>query len=87
MIEIENAFGKDKIDNEVSVSLFVKLEAIVGNYFLSEVTNGVFDGLWNSVYFDPAINCETEIIECIPENLIGYVDKNERWAFILDRIN
>ena len=53
--------------------------------YFSEVTNGVFDGLWNSIYFDTYINSETEGINCIDKNLIGYVDKEIRWAFILDK--
>ena len=84
MIEIENVFTKHKHKKRTSFSLFGKL-AMVGNYFLSEVTNGVFGGLWNSIYFDTDIGTETECIKCIDKNLIGYVDKEIRWAFILDK--
>ena len=31
----------------------------------------------------PNINSEIECVECVPENLIGYIDRQERWAFIL----
>ena len=84
MIEIENVFTKHNHKKRTSFSLFGKL-AMVGNYFLSEVTNGVFGGLWNSIYFDTDIGTETECIKCIDKNLIGYVDKEIRWAFILDK--
>lgn len=84
MIEIDNLFNNNKKKHSSSMSLIAKLEAFVGNYFLSEITYGSFRGLWNTVYFNPNINNEIECVECIPENLIGYVDRQERWAFIID---
>lgn len=83
MIEIDNLFNNNKKRHGSSMSLAGKLEAIVGNYFLSEITYGSFRGLWNTVYFNPNINSEIECVECVPENLIGYVDRQERWAFII----
>ncbi|WP_274952756.1 hypothetical protein [Angelakisella massiliensis] len=85
MIELGNLFAAPKETPPVSISLFGKLEAIVGGYFLSEVTCGVFRGLWNSLYFDPSGQWERDGVKTIPENLIGYVDRKERWAFILER--
>ena len=85
MIELGNLFAAQKEKPPVSISLFGKLEAIVGGYFLSEVTCGVFRGLWNSLYFDPSGQWERDGVKTIPENLIGYVDLKERWAFILER--
>ncbi len=85
MIEIEKAFINNGKKRDCSMSLFGKLEAVIGNYFLCEITEGVFHGLWNTIYFDPEINGEIECVECIPENLIGYVDREERWVFILDK--
>ena len=84
MIEIEKAFINNGKKRDCSMSLFGKLEAVIGNYFLCEITEGVFHGLWNTIYFDPEINGEIECVECIPENLIGYVDRQERWAFIIN---
>ena len=83
MIEIENLFINHNNKNKISYSLFGKL-AMSGNYFVSEVTYGVFGGLWNSIYFDNDINSEIEGINCIDKNLIGYVDKEIRWAFIIE---
>lgn len=85
MIEIEKALINNGKRRGYSMSLSGKLEAIIGNYFLSEVTEGVFCGLWNTIYFDPEINGEIECVACTLENLIGYVDKEERWVFILDK--
>lgn len=85
MIDIEKLFTDNEKKRRLSMSLSGKLEAIAGNYFLSEITFGVFRGLWNSIYFDPKINSEIESVECISENLIGYVDRGERWVFILDK--
>ena len=84
MIEIEQALINSIRKCSPSMSLFGKLEAIIGNYFLSEITYGVYRGLWNSIYYDPKINGEIESVECIPKNLIGYVDREERWAIIVD---
>lgn len=85
MIEIEKVLINNGKKRGFSMSLFGKLEAIIGNYFLSEITEGVFRGLWNTIYFDPEINGEIECAACTPENLIGYVDREERWVFILDK--
>ena len=85
MVEIEQLFINNKTPHNSSMSLGGKLEAIIGNYFLSEITYGVLRGLWNTIYFDPDIDSEIECVECIPENLIGYVDRKERWAIILDK--
>ena len=85
MIEIEKLFISRERKCSRSMSLFMKLEGIIGNYFLSEVTYGVFQGLWNTIYFDAKINNEIEGVKCIPGNIIGYVDREERWVFILDK--
>ncbi len=53
MIEIEKLLIDYERKHSLSMSLFGKLEAVIGNYFLSEVTYGVFNGLWNTIYFDP----------------------------------
>lgn len=85
MIEIGKLLISNEQKHNFSISLWCKLEAIIGNYFLSEITYGVYRGLWNTIYFDPEVNSETECVECIPENLIGYVDRKERWVFILNK--
>ena len=85
MLEIEKLLTDGKKDKQCTMSLMGKLEAIVGNYFLSEMTFGIYRGLWNMVYFDPDIDSEIQEVACTPKNLIGYVDREERWAFILDQ--
>lgn len=66
-----------------AISLSGKLEGVIGNYFVSQVTHGIFDGLWYSVYYDPSVDYLKEAIKR-DRNLIGYVDKYIRWAFILE---
>ena len=35
---------------QAAISLSGELEGVIGNSFVSQVTNGIFDGLWYSVY-------------------------------------
>jgi len=84
MIELEKVLTTRKEKVNTPISLFGKLEAIVGNYFLSEVTNGIYGGLWNSLYFDGTIDSDYESVERISQNLIGYVDQELRWAFVIE---
>lgn len=86
MIEIEDLLVQTRKKHSTDkVSLFGKLEAIIGGYFLSEVTDGIFGGLWNTVYFDQNVKDGLGEVKCSSENIIGYVDREERWAIILDK--
>lgn len=80
---IDEFLNNKQEQGQLAISLCGKLEGIVGNYFVSQVTNGIFDGLWYSVYCDPSVDYLKEAIKR-DRNLIGYVDKYIRWAFILD---
>lgn len=68
---------------QAAISLSGELEGVIGNYFVSQVTNGIFDGLWYSVYYDSSIDYLKKAIKR-DRNLIGYVEKSIRWAFILE---
>ena len=70
--------------HQPAISLCGKLEGIIGNYFVSQVTNGIFDGLWYSIYYDSSVDYLKEAVKR-DHNLIGYVDKSIRWAFVLEK--
>ncbi len=80
---IDEFLNNKQEQGQLAISLCGKLEGIVGNYFVSQVTHGIFEGLWYSVYSDPSVDYLKEAIKR-DRNLIGYVDKYIRWAFILE---
>lgn len=73
---VENTTIKEK-----RISLSGKLEAIIGNYFVSG--EGIPD-VWNllTVYYDSEIDTYTESVELIPENIVAYVEPDYKWAFV-----
>lgn len=81
---IDEFLNNKQEQRQPAISLCGKLEGIVGNYFISQVTNGIFDGLWYSIYYDPSVDYLKEAIKR-DRNLIGYVDKSIRWAFVLEK--
>ena len=65
------------------ISLCGKLEAIVGNYFVSGA--GIpEDWPMQTVYYDPEVDSYTEEVKLIPENIVAFVEANNKWAFVLN---
>lgn len=84
MKAIDEFLNNKREQRQPAISLCGKLEGIIGNYFVSQVTNGIFDGLWYSIYYDSSVDYLKEAVKR-DRNLIGYVDKSIRWAFVLEK--
>ena len=71
MIKLNDYFHLDKQATKGSMSLSGKLEAIVGNYFVSGEGNP--DETIYTIYYDPTIDSYYDSVELVDKNLIGYV--------------
>ncbi len=80
MIKLNDYFHLDKQATKGSMSLSGKLEAIVGNYFVSGEGNP--DETIYTIYYDPTIDSYYDSVELVDKNLIGYVTSDDEYAFI-----
>lgn len=80
MIKLNDYFHLDKQATKGSMSLSGKLEAIVGNYFVSGEGNP--DEIIYTIYYDPTIDSYYDSVELVDKNLIGYVTSDYEYAFI-----
>ncbi len=80
MIKLNDYFHLDKQATKGSMSLSGKLEAIVGNYFVSGEGNP--DETIYTIYYDPTIDSYYDSVELVDKNLIGYVTSDYEYAFI-----
>lgn len=82
MMEISSIFSIHSNTQPQWISLCGHLEAIIGNYFLSQAGNP--DAYWYAIYYDSSIDKNNECVEEIDKNLIGYVYCDDRVAFVLN---
>lgn len=80
MIKLNDYFHLDKRATKGSMSLSGKLEAIVGNYFVSGEGNP--DETIYTIYYDPTIDSYYNSVELVDKNRIGYVTSDYEYAFI-----
>ena len=81
MKRINDYFLSTKKRKEVKpwISLCGKLEAMVGNYFLSGA--GVPDNEIQILYYDSTVGLDDEIHK-VKENIVAYIFENENVAFV-----
>lgn len=81
MKRINDYFLSAKKRQEVKpwISLCGKLEAMVGNYFLSGAGNP--DNEIQTLYYDPTVGAYDEI-RLLKENIVAYILENENVAFV-----
>ena len=69
MVLLNNYFHNDKLANEGTISVSGKLEAFIGNYFVSG--EGCPGETVLLIYYDPKIDSYYNAVECIKENLVN----------------
>ena len=81
MKRINDYFSSTKKRKEVKqwISLCGKLEAMVGNYFLSGA--GIPDNEIQILYYDSTVGFYDEI-RLVKENIVAYIFENENVAFV-----
>ena len=82
MTDISGIFSIGSSTNPQWISLCGHLEAIIGNYFLSQAGNP--EAYWYAIYYDSTIDRYNECVEITDKNLIGYVYCDDRVAFVLN---
>lgn len=70
MVLLNDYFHQNKLENEGKKSVSGKLEAFVGNYFVSG--EGCPGETILLIYYDPKIDSRYSAVECIKENLIAF---------------
>lgn len=82
MTDISGIFSISSSTNPQWISLCGHLEAVIGNYFLSQSGNpGAY---WYAIYYDSSVDGYNECVEITDKNLIGYVYCDDRVAFVLN---
>ena len=76
MIELTELNNKKYDRRKVYISLCGKLEAIIGNYFLSGVGQEI-----ETLYYDVSIDID-DSVELIEENIVAYYVAEESIAFV-----
>ena len=82
MTDISDIFSICSSTNSQWISLCGHLEAIIGNYFISQAGNP--EAYWYAIYYDSSIDGYNECVEITDKNLIGYVYFDDRAAFVLN---
>ncbi len=82
MKEISFVFSIKGNTKSQKISLCGHLEALVGNYSLSQAGNP--EAAWYGIHYDASINVDQDCVEPTDENLIGYVYRDDRVAFVLN---
>lgn len=70
---------KQKIEIKNKMSLCGKLEAIIGNYFLSGA--GIPDECVEILYYDATVGFY-DMVSLVKENIVAYIVENETIAFV-----
>lgn len=76
MTDISGIFSISSSTNPQWISLCGHLEAIIGNYFLSQAGNP--EAYWYAIYYDSSVDGYNECVEITDKNLIGYVYCDDR---------
>lgn len=86
MLELNEYINRSekKKPNKSDISLSGKLEAFVGNYFVSGEGTCDKDFHWLTVYYDSSIDAYTEAVELLTSNIVAYVSSDYRWGFVLN---
>ena len=82
MTDISGIFSISSSTNPQWISLCGHLEAVIGNYFLSQAGNP--EAYWYAIYYDLSVDGYSECVEITDKNLIGYVYCDDRVAFVLN---
>lgn len=82
MTDISSIFSINSSAKQQWISLCGHLEAVIGNYFLSQAGNP--EAYWYAIYYDSSTDGYNECVEIIDKNLIGYVYCDDRVAFVLN---
>ena len=69
MIVLNDYFHNEKKASNGSISVSGKLEAYIGNYFVSG--EGILDEKLLLIYYDPEIDNIYDAVECTKEKLIA----------------
>ena len=82
MTDISGIFSISSSTNPQWISLCGHLEAVIGNYLLSQAGNP--EAYWYAIYYDSSVDGYNECVEITDKNLIGYVYCDDRVAFVLN---
>ena len=80
MIVLNDYFHNEKKASNGSISVSGKLEAYIGNYFVSG--EGILDEKLLLIYYDPEIDNIYDAVECTKENLIACMTVDYQYAFV-----
>ena len=80
MTDISGIFSISSSTNPQWISLCGHLEAVIGNYLLSQAGNP--EAYWYAIYYDSSVDGYNECVEITDKNLIGYVYCDDRVAFV-----
>ena len=83
MTDISSIFSISSSTEPQRISLCGHLEAVIGNYFLSQAGNP--DAYWHAIYYDASTEGLDACVEITDRNLIGYIYYDHRAAFVLNR--
>ena len=83
MTDISSIFSISSSTEPQRISLCGHLEAVIGNYFLSQAGNP--DAYWYAIYYDASTEGSDACVEIADKNLIGYIYYDHRAAFVLNR--
>lgn len=84
MVLLNDYFHQNKLANEGKISVSGKLEAFVGNYFVSG--EGCPGETILLIYYDPKIDSRYSAVECIKENLIACMSADYEYAFVRESL-
>lgn len=84
MVLLNNYFHNDKLANEGTISVSGKLEAFIGNYFVSG--EGCPGETVLLIYYDPKIDSYYNAVECIKENLVACMSADYEYAFVKESL-
>ena len=75
---------EERRPNRAVISLSGKLEALIGNYYVSGEGGGNRNFHWLVVYYDPDVDTDIEAVEAVPSHMAAIVSSDYRWGFVLD---
>ena len=75
-------FFHDKPPSKGNMSITAKLEAYIGNYFVSGEGSGVYEEVL-TVYYDGSINNYYDAVDRIEKNVVAYLSSDYKYAFVL----
>ncbi len=84
MVLLNDYFHAGSKADKGSISVSGKLEAFIGNYFVSG--EGMPDTKILLIYYDPKIDSLYNAVECIMENLIACMTADYEYAFVKESV-